>query len=54
MDTKTKIKAKTRSKALLPLLKRRIAKRKKNPIELFGILKDKIFFAEDEFLVSRF
>jgi hypothetical protein len=41
-------------KEILQGLKVNYFKKKRNPIELFGIWKDKIFFDENEFLINRF
>ena len=52
METVVKEKIKRKKKTLIPKIEKIHLKKRKNPIELFGILKGKIFYESDEVLIS--
>jgi len=53
METTVKSRIKRKKRFTFPKIRVYSVRKRKNPIELFGIWKDKLFFAEDEFLTSR-
>jgi hypothetical protein len=55
MSVTVKSKIRRKRRVVLPKTKKGVRfRKKKNPVELFGIWKDKIFFDENEFLTSRY
>ena len=47
-----KSKVKRRIKVAMPKRRKDYSKNRKSPVELFGILKDKIFYENDEVLIN--